>query len=76
MVMYAMRMNQSYTSQYSIVDEEPNIDTTKLFDILKDLDEPLWDGCTNHTKLLVVTQVFMIKSDYRLSEADYDIIIK
>jgi hypothetical protein len=43
---------------------------------LKDFDEPLWDGCTNHSKLSVVAQVFTIKSDHRLSEAGYDKIIK
>jgi len=47
-----------------------------LFYLLKDSDEPLWDGCTNHSKLSVVAQVFTIKSDDRLSEADYDKIIK
>jgi hypothetical protein len=44
--------------------------------MLKDFDEPLWDGCTNHNKLLVVAQVFTIKSDHRLSEAGYDKIIE
>jgi hypothetical protein len=43
---------------------------------LKDSDEPLWDGCTNHSKLSVVAQVFTIKSVYGLSEAGYDGIIE
>jgi hypothetical protein len=30
---------------------------------LKNSDEPLWDGCTNHIKLSVVAHVFTIKSD-------------
>jgi hypothetical protein len=30
-----------YASQYSIVDEEPNPDVTKLFDLLEDSNEPL-----------------------------------
>jgi hypothetical protein len=47
-----------------------------FFDILKDSDDPLWDGYTNHSKSLVVAPVFTIKSDYELSEANYDIIIK
>jgi len=43
---------------------------------LKDSNELLWDGCTNHSKLSVVAQVFTIKSDHRLSEAGYDKIIE
>ena len=62
-VMDAMKMNQSYIGQFSIIDEEPNIDTIRFFDLLKNSDEPLWDGCTNHIKLSVVAHVFTIKSD-------------
>jgi len=76
MVMDAMRMNQGNVSQCPIVEEEPNIDAARFFDLLKDYDEPLWDGCTNHSKLLVVAQVFTIKSDHGLSEAGYDKIIE
>jgi hypothetical protein len=52
--MDAIRMNQGYVGQFSIVDEEPNIDSARLFDLLKDSDEPLWDGYTNHSKLSVI----------------------
>jgi hypothetical protein len=41
MVMDAIRMNQGRDSQCPIVDEEPNADTTKFFDLLKDSNEPL-----------------------------------
>jgi len=44
--------------------------------VLKDSDEPLWDGCTNHSKLSPIAQVFTIKSDHRLSEASYDKIME
>jgi hypothetical protein len=44
--------------------------------LLKDSNEPLWDGWTNHSKLSVVAQVFTIKSDHGLSEAGYDKIIE
>ena len=76
MIIDAMRMNQGHASQCPIVDEEPNADATRFFDLLKDFDEPLWDGCTNHNKLSTVAQVFTIKSDYGLSEAGYDRIIE
>ena len=54
MVIDAMRMNKSNASQCPIV-EELNADMTRFFDLLKDSDEPLRDGCTNHSKLSIVT---------------------
>ena len=74
--MDVMTMNQGHVGQCSIIDEEPNTNATRFFDLLKDSDEPLWDDCTNHSKLSVVAQVFTIKSDYRLSEAGYDRIVE
>jgi hypothetical protein len=47
-----------------------------FFDLLKDSDEPLWDGCTNHSKLSPITQVFTIKSNHGWSEVEYDKIIE
>jgi hypothetical protein len=49
---------------------------TVFFDLLKDFDEPLRDGCTNHNKLLVVAHVFNIKSDHGLSEVCYNRIVE
>ena len=76
MVIDAMRMNQGNGNQCPIIEEEPNADAARFFDLLKDSDEPLWDGCTNHSKLSVIAQVFTIKSDHGLSEAGYDKIIE
>ena len=75
-VMDAMRMSEGNVSECPIVEEEPNADATRFFDMFKDSDESLWDGCTNHNKLSVVAQVFTIKSDHGLSGAGYDKIIK
>jgi hypothetical protein len=76
MVMDAMRMSEGNVSEYPIIEEEPNANVERFFDLLKDSDEPLWDGCTNHNKLLGVAQVFTIKSDHGLSEVGYDKIIE
>jgi len=76
MVMDAMRMNEGNVKECPIVEEEPNADAARFFDLLRDSDEPLWDGCTNHSKLSAVAQVFTIKSDHWLSEAGYDKIIE
>jgi hypothetical protein len=76
MVMDAMRMSEDNVRECPIVEEEPNADATRFFDLLRDSDKPLWDGCTNHSKLSAVAQVFTIKSDHGLSEAGYDKIIE
>ncbi|KAL9357242.1 hypothetical protein Peur_050495 [Populus x canadensis] len=76
MVMDAMRMSEANVRECPIVEEEPNADAVRFFDLLRDSDEPLWDGCTNHSKLSAVAQVFTIKSDHGLSEAGYDKIIE
>jgi hypothetical protein len=76
MVMDAMRIDQGYVDQCPIVYEEPNTDTTRFFDFLKEFDELLWDGCTNHSKLSIIAHVFTINSDHGLSETDYDIIVE
>jgi hypothetical protein len=76
MIMDTMRMNYVYTSQCLIVDEEPNTDATRFFDLLKNSNDSLWDGYTNHSKLSVVAHVFNIKSDHELSEAGYNRIVK
>ena len=41
MVINAMRMNQGYVGQCPIIDEEPNANATRFFDLLKYYDKPL-----------------------------------
>jgi hypothetical protein len=69
MIIDAMRMNQGDAKECSIINEEPNEDVSRFFDLLKDFYEPLKDRCTNHSKLLTVALVFIIKLDYGLSKA-------
>ena len=50
--MDAMRMSEGNVRECPIVEEEPNADAARFFDLLRDSDEPLWDGCTiNHDGL-------------------------
>jgi hypothetical protein len=44
---------------------------TRFFNLLKDFNELLWDGCTSHSKLLIIAHVFTIKSGHKLSGASY-----
>jgi hypothetical protein len=54
MVMDAMRMSEGNVIECPIIEEESNTDAARFFDLLKDSDEPLWDGYTNHSKLSAV----------------------
>ena len=67
MVMDAMRMSEGNVSECPIVEEEPNADAARFFDMLKDFDEPLWDDYMNHNKLSAIAEVFTIKLDHELS---------
>ena len=71
-----MRMSEGNVRECPIVEEKANADATRFFYLLKDSNEPLWDGSTNHSKLSAIAQVFTIKSDHGLSEAGYDKIIE
>jgi len=48
----------------------------RFFEVLKYFDKPLWDKGINYSKLLIIEQVFTIKSDHELSKASYDRIIE
>ena len=56
----------------SEVEEDPNPSTTKFYNLLRDVDEPLWDGCKKHSKLSATTQLLNLKSDFSMSVNCYD----
>ena len=55
-----------------LLGEESKVDATRFFKLLKDSNKLLWDGFTTHSKFSIIEQVFTIKLNYELSEADYD----
>jgi hypothetical protein len=69
-------MNQSVGDGCSIVDEESNANATGFFYLLKNFDEPLWDGCTDNSKLSVLVHVFTIKLDQGVSEVGYERVVE
>jgi len=74
MVIDAIRISHGYSRNNLRRDKETNVDAVRFFKLLKDFNEMLWDGFTNYSKLLVIVRVFTIKSNYSISEADYDTI--
>jgi len=71
-----IKKKKDYADECLIVDEKLNTDIARFFEVLKDFDEPLWDEDINHSKLLVIAQVFTIKSEHELSKASCDRIIE
>jgi len=53
--MDAMGVGDGYSndnvSSPVVVEELPNPEATNFFKLLKDAEEPLWDGCTKQSKL-------------------------
>ena len=56
------------------VDEEPNPQDKKIFDMLKAADTDLWQGCKKMSQLSTTARLLNIKSDHNLSERCYDTI--
>ncbi|CAH9117021.1 unnamed protein product [Cuscuta epithymum] len=57
-----------------IMDEEPNAEDKKFFDMLEATDKPLWPGCEKLSQLSIVSRLLNIKSEFRLSEQCFDAI--
>ena len=58
------------------IEEEPNVQAKRFYDLLKAAEEPLYDGCGNHSQLSVLTRMLSIKSDYNIPRACFDEIVK
>ena len=56
MIKDAIRMNDGDVCEYLIMNKEPNTDSSKLFNLLKDSNELLWNRCNlKYSKLSVIT---------------------
>ena len=72
MVIDAMDDDLSEDSEDQNLDEDPNPPASKFYTLLRDVDEPLWDGCHKHTKLSAISQLLNLKSEFNMSESCYD----
>lgn len=45
MIKEAIRMNDGDVCEYLIMNKEPNTDSSKFFNLLKDSNELLWNKC-------------------------------
>lgn len=62
------------SNEHIPMDELPNVDAQRLYDLLYAADEPLWPGCESQTQLSTVARLLSIKAEYNLPEACFDAI--
>ena len=58
--------------EHVTMEELPNKTAERFYQLLKDADEPLWDGCQNHSRLSAVSQLLNLKSEFHISEICFD----
>ncbi|KAK9087293.1 hypothetical protein Syun_029687 [Stephania yunnanensis] len=54
------------------MEEEPNLQTQQLYDMIDAGNEQLWLGCENMTKLSVMAISFSLKSAHHVFERCYN----
>ena len=58
------------------MEEAPNLNAQKFYNMLIVVDEKLWDGCTTHSQIFVVAKLLHMKSEHHFSERCYDDLIR
>ncbi|KAJ7976544.1 Transposon, En/Spm-like protein [Quillaja saponaria] len=74
MIMEAASTDFNWDEESQLL-EKPNSDAKRFFKLLQNADEELWEGCSWHTWLSVVTQLLNCKSEFNMSENCYDRIV-
>ncbi|XP_065874236.1 uncharacterized protein [Euphorbia lathyris] len=59
-----------------MTEEEPNPESRKFFDMLRSLDEELYDGCENHSVLSMMARLLNIKSENHMTERCFDSVLE
>ena len=54
------------------IDESPNVDAQKFYDLLNIAQKPLWPGCNDHTELSVAVRLLTIKSEGNISQRSFN----
>ena len=51
-----------------LIEENPNPEAQKFFDMLAIAQAPLWEGCEHHSELSASLAYLSLKFDYNMSE--------
>ncbi|KAH6824083.1 hypothetical protein C2S53_004049 [Perilla frutescens var. hirtella] len=54
------------------IEEAPNPEAQRFYDMLAAADNDLWLGCENHTQLSLVARLMALKSEHHFSERCFD----
>ncbi|XP_058003717.1 uncharacterized protein LOC131180116 [Hevea brasiliensis] len=71
----AMADVPSLDNEVDNMEELPNPESKKFYDMLKATEEELWPSCERHSQLSAVARMLHIKSENHLSEKCYDQIV-
>ena len=55
-----------------VVEELPNLEATNFYNLLKVVEEPLWDGCTKQSKLSLCVQLLNMKLTLNLTQTTFN----
>ncbi|KAJ8769652.1 hypothetical protein K2173_005255 [Erythroxylum novogranatense] len=58
------------------VEEEPNAEARKFFDLLQAADLELWPGCKKKTQLSSIARILNVKSEGHISDRSFDNILE
>ena len=50
------------------IEESPNANVTKFYDLLHPVQKPLWPGCVDHTELSFAVRLLTIKLEGNISQ--------
>ncbi|PKA55722.1 hypothetical protein AXF42_Ash012014 [Apostasia shenzhenica] len=71
MIAESMRLQQ-FNVPSNDVHEQPNQEAKKIYNLLQAADEPLWEGCTLHTRISATAQMLNLKSETKMSNQVFD----
>ena len=54
------------------MEEVPNPNAQKFYDMLSAVDKKLWDDCTKHSQMLAVARLLHMKSEHHFSKRCFD----
>ena len=54
------------------MEENPNLEAQKFFDMLATAQAPLWEGCEHHSELSTSLTCLSLKFDYNMSEGYFN----
>ncbi|XP_043815725.1 uncharacterized protein LOC122724542 [Manihot esculenta] len=62
--------------QIEFMEEAPNAEAQRLYEMLQAASEELWPGCNKHTKLSAVARLMNMKSEHHFSVKCFDQIVE